>query len=70
VFQPNRHTDQILGDTGSLLLGVSELLVCGGGGVYDQGAGVTDVGEMGSEAEVVDEFGACGGTTFDADCLS
>jgi hypothetical protein len=53
VLDTNRHTDQVLGDTRGGLLLVGELLVGGGGGVDNEGLRITNVRQVGSQLQAV-----------------
>jgi hypothetical protein len=55
VLETQGDTDQVGGDTSLDLLLVGELLVGGSPGVDDEGLGVTDVGQVTAELEVVDD---------------
>lgn len=55
VFEAETDADEVRGDAAFDLLFVGELLVRGDPRVDDEGFGITDVGEMAAEFEVVDD---------------
>ena len=46
VLNTHAQTDEVRGDTGSLLLGLGELLMGGGGRVNHQAFGIADIGQV------------------------
>lgn len=57
MLDTDRNTNQIRRDARAELLLVRKLLVGGGGGVDGEGLGITNIGKVGDELEVVDNVG-------------
>ena len=58
-------TDQVLGDTRRKLVLIRKLLMCSGSRVNDERLGITDVGQVGSELQAVDESTTGSSITLD-----
>ena len=67
VFVANADADHVLLDAGRSLVLIAELLVRRARGVDDESLGVTDVGEVRRELDIVDELASSRDATLDAE---
>ena len=67
VLDADGQADEVLGEVRRLKLLGRELRVCGGGGVDDQRLGVTDVGEVREQLDLIDNLQARVTAALDAE---